>query len=177
MPRLCVFCGSSSGIRPIYADTAQRLGTLLATRGIGLVYGGSRLGLMGMITNACLEAGGEVTGIIPKFMVDREVAHHGVTHLRIVDSMHERKAMMAELADAFVALPGGFGTWDEFCEIVTWAQIKLHSKPFAMLNIDGYYDHFLAQADHAVAEGFVRATHRELVQSAVTPEELLGLLF
>ena len=177
MPRLCVFCGSLVGNRPEYAQAARELGAALAAREIGLVYGGSRIGLMGILADACLEAGGEVVGVLPEFMVQRELEHTGLTTLHLVRTMHERKAMMADLADAFVALPGGFGTWDEFCEIVTWAQIGLHTKPMALLNVAGYYDSLLSLAAHAAEEGFVRAQHRNLIRVATDTADLLKQLF
>lgn len=177
MPRLCVFCGSSVGNRPEFAQAARELGAALAAREIGLVYGGSRIGLMGILADACLEAGGEVVGVLPEFMVKRELEHTGLTTLHLVHTMHERKAMMADLADAFVALPGGFGTWDEFCEIVTWAQIGMHTKPMALLNVAGYYDSLLSLAAHAAEEGFVRAQHRNLIRVATDTADLLKQLF
>jgi hypothetical protein len=173
MRRVCVFCGSSQGARACYADAARALGTVLARRQIGLVYGGGRVGLMGVLADTVLAAGGEVVGVIPEAMVPKELAHEGLTGLHIVGSMHERKACMAELADAFVALPGGYGTFEEFCEIVTWAQLGLHRKPCGLLNVDGYYDRLLALFDHAVAEQFVRPAHRSLVLEERDPERLL----
>ena len=173
MRRVCVFCGSSQGARACYADAARALGTVLARRQIGLVYGGGRVGLMGVLADTVLAAGGEVVGVIPEAMVPKELAHEGLTVLHIVGSMHERKACMAELADAFVALPGGYGTFEEFCEIVTWAQLGLHRKPCGLLNVDGYYDRLLALFDHAVAEQFVRPAHRSLVLEERDPERLL----
>ncbi len=173
MRRVCVFCGSSHGARACYADAARALGTVLARRQIGLVYGGGCVGLMGVLADTVLAAGGEVVGVIPESMVPKELAHEGLTALHIVGSMHERKALMAELADAFVALPGGYGTFEEFCEILTWAQLGLHRKPCGLLNVDGYYDRLLALFDHAVAEQFVRPTHRSLVLEERDPERLL----
>jgi len=173
MRRVCVFCGSSQGARACYADAARALGTVLARGQIGLVYGGGRVGLMGVLADTVLAAGGEVVGVIPEAMVPKELAHEGLTVLHIVGSMHERKACMAELADAFVALPGGYGTFEEFCEIVTWAQLGLHRKPCGLLNVDGYYDRLLALFDHAVAEQFVRPAHRSLVLEERDPERLL----
>jgi uncharacterized protein (TIGR00730 family) len=161
--RICVFCGSSTGCRPIYADAARVLGQLLAQRGIGLVYGGGRLGLMGVLADAVLASGGEVIGVIPQAMVQQERGHTGLTELRVVSSMHERKATMSELAAAFVALPGGFGTLDEFCEVLTWTQLGLHRKPCGILNICGYFDALLKLFDHAVEERFLRPEHRQLV--------------
>jgi uncharacterized protein (TIGR00730 family) len=173
---LCVYCGSNSGSRPAYAMAARELGGLLARRGIRLVYGGGRVGLMGTIADAALAAGGEVIGIIPKSLADKEVAHLGLKDLRVVPSMHKRKALMAELADAFVALPGGFGTLEEFAEILTWAQLGLHRKPHGLLNIEGFYDPLLAFFDQAVAENFVRQAHRDLVIADTDPARLLDSL-
>lgn len=163
MKRVCVFCGSNAGIRAEYGIAAQGLATVLARRGLGLVYGGGNVGLMGMLADSMLQAGGEVIGVIPQSLVAKEVAHRGVTELRIVDTMHQRKALMNELSDAFVALPGGFGTLDELFEILTWSQLGIHGKPCGLLNVAGYYGHLLAMIDHAVAEGLLRPAHRELV--------------
>jgi uncharacterized protein (TIGR00730 family) len=174
--RICVFCGSSRGSRPSYVEVAQRLGTALARRGTGLVYGGGRVGLMGALADAALAEGGEVIGIIPEALLAWEVAHAGLTDLQVVASMHERKARMADLADAFVALPGGYGTLEEFCEVLTWSQLGLHAKPCGLVNVEGYYDPLLALLDHAVAERFVRPEHRALVLEAAEPELLLDLL-
>jgi len=176
LTRVCVFCGSSDGARAGYAGAARAMGAALARRGIGLVYGGGRVGLMGILADAVLEGGGNVIGVIPQAMVSKELAHRGLTELRVVASLHERKAMMAELADAFVALPGGYGTFEEFCEIVTWAQLGLHVKPCALLNVEGYYDPLLALFDHALEERFVRPAHRDLVMEERQPERLLDLL-
>jgi uncharacterized protein (TIGR00730 family) len=170
---MCVFCGSSSGSRPAYAEAARALGEALARRGLGLVTGGGRVGLMGVITDAAMGAGGEVIGVIPEALAAKEVAHAGLTELRVVGSMHERKAIMAELSDGFVALPGGFGTLEEFFEVLTWAQLGLHPKPCALLNVAGYYDPLLSLLDHAVAEGFVKPIHRALVLVEAEPERLL----
>jgi len=176
LKRICVFCGSSSGTDEIYARTALEVGRLLAQRGIELVYGGGKVGLMGAVADGCLSAGGRVVGVIPQMLVDKEVAHGGLTELRVVQSMHERKAMMADLADAFVALPGGFGTWDELCEALTWSQLGLHRKACAVLNVNGYYDSLLAMADRATADGFVRPVHRELLLADTDPVRLLDRL-
>jgi len=173
---LCIFCGSSFGKRPSYAAAAKATGRLLAERGITLVYGGGNVGLMGVAADACLAAGGHVIGVIPRALADREVAHRGLTDLRIVGSMHERKALMADLSDAFIALPGGFGTFDELFEILTWAQIGLHRKPFGLLNVDGYFDPLLGLADHMLAEGFLREAHRSMIQSDTDPARLLDRL-
>ena len=174
--RICVYCGSNSGARPAYAEAARAFGTVLARREFGLVYGGGRVGLMGIVADAVLAAGGDVIGVIPEALATKEVAHLGLKDLRVVKSMHERKALMVELADAFVALPGGFGTLDEFCEVLTWAQLGLHRKPHGLLNLEGFYDSLLALFDHAVAEQFIRPIHREMVIAEKDPERLLDLL-
>jgi hypothetical protein len=176
MRRVCVFCGSSEGARAEYADAARRMGAALARRRIGLVYGGGRVGLMGAVANAVLGAGGEVVGVIPHGLVVREAAHEDVTELHVVDSMHERKSLMASLADAFVSLPGGMGTIEETCEMLTWAQLGIHRKPCAVLNVEGYFDPMLAFLDHAVAEAFLRPEHRALLVEARNPDRLLDLL-
>jgi uncharacterized protein (TIGR00730 family) len=163
MRRLCVFSGSSPGGHPDYAQAAEELGRALAAQGLGLVYGGADVGLMGTVANAALEAGGEVVGVIPQALVDREIAHTGLTDLHVVGSMHERKAKMAELADGFVALPGGMGTLEELFEVYTWTQLGLHSKPLGLLDVRGYYTQLAAFLDHAVAERFVTAEHREML--------------
>src|SRR5271154_1287843 len=150
--RICVFCGSSSGTGDTYLQSARRVGRLVCVRGIELVYGGGNVGLMGALADACLAGGGRVTGVIPQLLVDKEVAHQGLTQLHVVQTMHERKALMADLADAFVALPGGYGTWDELCEVLTWSQIGIQRKASALLNVNGYYDPLLAMADRAVSE-------------------------
>jgi uncharacterized protein (TIGR00730 family) len=162
LKRVCVFCGSSDGARSSYREAAAMLGRVLAARRIGVVYGGGNIGLMGALADAALGAGGDVIGVIPEHLVNKELAHRGVD-LRIVHSMHERKALMADLADAFIALPGGYGTLEEFCEVLTWSQLGLHAKPCGLLNVDGYYDSLLGLFDHAVAEGFVRPQSRDLV--------------
>jgi uncharacterized protein (TIGR00730 family) len=171
--RVCVFCGSNPGKRSDYLAAAERLGTLLAKRGLGLVYGGASVGLMGAVADAALAAGGKVVGVIPQVIVDREVAHTGLSDLRRVGSMHERKQQMADLSDAFIALPGGIGTFEEFCEIVTWGYLGMHRKPCGLLNVAGYYDRLLSVFDHAVDEGFMKPESRALVLSAPTAEELL----
>lgn len=176
MRRICVFCGSSMGTRPVYAEFARGLGALLAARGIGLVYGGSKVGLMGVIADAALAAGGEVIGVMPELLVRKEIGHSGLTELHLVKSMHERKAMMVDLADGFIALPGGFGTLDEFCEVLTWAQLGLHGKPCGILNTDGYFDGLLRMFDHAVEEQFLRPAHRMMVLADEDPEVLLDRL-
>lgn len=174
--RICVFCASSRGNQPIYVEAAKDLARLLAQRDLTLIYGGANVGLMGELADACLRHGGKVIGVMPRALVDKEIAHRGLTELHVVDSMHTRKAMMADLSDAFIAMPGGFGTWDEFCEVVTWSQLGLHRKPCAVLNVNGYYDPLLAMADRAVAEGFLRGVHRELVISESEPGVLLDRL-
>lgn len=176
MQRICVFCGSQAGGRPRYAAAATALGTLLAQRGIGLVYGGGKVGLMGVLADAALAGGGEVIGVIPERLMNRELGHGGVTDLRVVDSMHERKAMMSDLSDAFVALPGGYGTFEEFFEVVTWMQLGIHAKPCGLLNVGGFYDMLLALIDHAAAESFIRPTHRGLVLVDTEPAMLLQQL-
>lgn len=173
MKRVCVFCGSSAGTRPVYAEAARATGRLLAERGIGLVYGGGNVGLMGEVADAVLAAGGEVTGVIPRALMEREVGHRGLTTLHVVGTMHERKALMVDLSDGFVALPGGYGTLDELCEALTWSQLGIHARPCGVLNADGYFDALLALFDHAVREGFVRQTHRGLVLEATEPAALL----
>ena len=170
---ICVFCGSAKGISPDYTEQASMLGRILAENGYGLVYGGARVGLMGAVADAALAAGGNVTGVMPQTLVDREVAHTGLTTLHVVASMHERKALMAELSSAFVALPGGFGTLDEFCEVVTWAQLGLHGKPCILLNTRGYWNGFLRFLEDAATQGFISEANRPLVQVA---EEIPGLL-
>jgi uncharacterized protein (TIGR00730 family) len=174
MKRLCVFCGSSPGASPIYLEGARGVGQLLAARGIGLVYGGGRVGLMGAIADSALAAGGEVIGVIPHGLLVREVGHTDLRDLRVVGSMHERKALMADLADGFMALPGGIGTLEEFCEILTWAQLGVHGKPVGLLDLNGYYAPLLALLDHMVAQGFMRPTDRARVLVATTPEDLLA---
>jgi uncharacterized protein (TIGR00730 family) len=176
MDRICVFCGSSRGSRPAYSEAARRLGIELARGGIGLVYGGGRVGLMGVLADAALAAGGEVIGVIPEALLAWEVAHAGLTDLQVVASMHERKARMADLSAAFVALPGGYGTLEEFCEVLTWSQLGLHRKPCGLLNVERYYDPLLVLLDHAVAERFVRQEHRALVLEATETGLLLELL-
>jgi len=171
-----VFCGSSIGNAPAFRDAAAALGRSLAESGRSLVYGGGHVGLMGVLADAALAAGGHVVGVIPEALVAREVGHRGLPDLRVVASMHERKALMADLGDAFIALPGGFGTLDELFEAVTWAQLGLHDKPIGLLNVGGYFDSLLRFADRSVEDGFVRAEHRELLVEGGTPEELLGAL-
>lgn len=176
MKWICVFCGSSSGESPVYLEAATRLGTLLAREGLGLVYGGSKVGLMGRLADVMLEQGGPVVGVIPHALVNREVAHGGLTELRVVGSMHERKAVMAEIADAFITLPGGLGTLEEFFEVVTWGQLGLHRKPSGLLDIKGYYQPLIRFLDHAVTEGFLSVPHRRMILVEEDPEILLGRL-
>jgi hypothetical protein len=173
---ICVFCGSSVGARPEFAAAAAEVGQLLAERGIRLVYGAGNIGLMGVLADAALAAGGEVIGVIPQMLVDKELAHRGLADLRIVTSMHERKALMAELSDAFIALPGGLGTYEELCEVLTWAQLGLHHKPCGCLNVSSYFDPLNWLLDHGVAEGFIHPQHRKLLISAHDPAKLLALL-
>ena len=168
-----MFCGSNSGSRAAYTKAAEELGQLLARKKLALVYGGGRIGLMGSIADTVLKEGGEVIGVIPESLVRREVAHTGLSDLRVVQTMHERKAQMAELANAFIALPGGFGTLDEFCEILTWAQLGLHGKPCGLLNVEGYFDPLLALLDRAVEDRFLHPTHRAMLITADDPEILL----
>lgn len=176
MRRLCVFCGSSTGANPAYAEAAATMGTLLANRGIGLVYGGGNVGLMGVVADAALKAGGEVIGVIPQALFDREVAHAGCTELRVVDSMHTRKAMMADLADAFVAMPGGVGTFEEFFEAVTWTQLGLHQKPCGLLNVAGFYTPLARFIDQAVSDGFIKLVHRAIIVVDDDPARLIETL-
>jgi uncharacterized protein (TIGR00730 family) len=176
MRRLCVFCGSSAGLNPVYADSARGLGELLVARGLGLVYGAGHVGLMGILADAVLRAGGEVIGVIPQALVAKELAHLGLTRLEVVDTMHQRKARMADLSDAFVALPGGYGTLDELFEILTWAQLGIHKKPIGLLNVGGFFDPLLAWIRHAAAEGFIRQQHVALLNVSTDAEGLLDLL-
>lgn len=173
MNYFCVFCGSNLGNQPVYELAAEAMGQALVSRGLGLVYGGGRVGLMGTVADAVLAAGGQVIGVIPDFLATKEIAHQGLTKLHIVGSMHERKALMASLSDGFIALPGGYGTLEEFCEVLTWGQLGLHQKPLALLNIGGYYNPLLAFFDHALAEGFLNSTLRSLILEATTPGILL----
>lgn len=176
MKRICVFCGSNSGSNPIYAKTAETVGAFLAKNNIELVYGGGRVGLMGKIADTVLAGGGKVIGVIPESLAIKEVAHQSTTELHVVDSMHERKALMTEFADGFIALPGGFGTFEEFCEIVTWAQLGIHRKPCALLNVGGFYDNLIAMFDHSASQNFIRPEHRELVLIENDIEKLYELM-
>ncbi|MDQ6929763.1 MAG: TIGR00730 family Rossman fold protein [Candidatus Eremiobacteraeota bacterium] len=173
MQSVCVFCGSNVGRNSAYAQAAQALGTELARRGVAIVYGGGHVGLMGILADAALGAGGKVIGVIPQALADREVAHHGLTELHIVQSMHERKAMMANLCEAFVALPGGYGTLEEFFEVVTWSQLGIHDRPVGLLNVEGFYDPLIAMIDSAVKETFISQYNRGLVRNARTIDDLL----
>ena len=173
MKTICVFAGSSSGARAEYLAAARDLGRALAGRGLGLVYGGARVGLMGALADEMLSAGARVVGVMPEALVAKEVAHNGLTELRVVKSMHERKAMMSDLAGGFIALPGGFGTLDEFFEVLTWAQLGLHAKPCGLLNVHGYFDRLISFVEHAVAERFVRAEHGSMISVSATAPELL----
>ena len=176
MKSLCVFCGSSPGRSAAYVAAAQALGRLLANRGIRLVYGGGRVGLMGAVADAALRAGGRVVGVIPRALMDREVGHGGLSELHVVETMHERKAMMAELADGFLALPGGIGTMEEFFEVWTWSQLGIHRKPIGVLDVDGFFDPLVAFLDQLVREGFLRAEHRSTVLLDTSPELLVERL-
>lgn len=171
---ICVYCGSNVGSRPDYAATARVIGELLAGEGIRLVYGGGRVGLMGIVAEAAMAAGGEVIGIIPRALDRREIANAAISELHIVDSMHERKALMNELSDGFIALPGGFGTLEELCEMLTWGQLGIHAKPVGLLDVAGYYAPFLAMLDHAVREQFLHPDHRRWLLSEAEPAELLA---
>lgn len=176
MRRVCVFCGSSRGTRPAYAEAARVTGRLIAQRGLGLVYGGGEVGLMGILANAALEAGGEVIGIIPEALMRMEVGHPKLSALHVVATMHERKAMMAELSDGFIALPGGIGTLEELFEVWTWGQLGIHPKPLGFLDVAGYYDHLHAFLDHSVAEGFLKDRHRAMAAVESDPATLLDRL-
>jgi uncharacterized protein (TIGR00730 family) len=176
MRRVCVYAGSNPGTHPAYAEAARALATELAGRGIGLVYGGGKVGLMGVIADTALAAGGEAIGVMPQALIDREIGHAGLTELKVVGSMHERKALMAELADAFVALPGGIGTLEELIEVYTWSQLGIHDKACGVLNVRGYYDGLATFLDHAVSEGFLRPQHRAVLSVAEDPATLLDAL-
>jgi uncharacterized protein (TIGR00730 family) len=176
MKSVCVFCGSNPGLAPAYAEAARALGRELVRRTLRLVYGGGNVGLMGVVADTVLGEGGEVVGVIPRALVAKELAHPGLTQLQVVGSMHERKARMAQLSDAFVALPGGFGTLEEFCEVLTWAQLGLHGKACGLLNVNGYYDPLLEFFGQALREEFLSAEHRGLVLVGRTPEAVLDLL-
>lgn len=174
LERICVFCGSQMGKREEYAEAAIKLAKTLVERNIGLVYGGACIGLMGTIADAVLHAGGEVTGVIPESLLTKEVAHNGLTKLHVVKSMHERKALMADLSDAFIAMPGGFGTFEEFCEVVTWTQLGIHPKACGLLNVADYYSPLIQMFNSATEEGFIRPVHREIVLADPDPIVLLN---
>lgn len=176
MQSVCIYCGSSTGNRPEYRETAISTGKLLAERGITLVYGGGRVGLMGIVADAALQAGGKVIGVIPNALSSDEIAHSGLTELHVVRNMHERKAQMADLSDAFIALPGGLGTLDELFEIWTWRQLKMHQKPIGLVNVAGFFDPLLEYLNNAVVSGFVKAKHREILQVADHVEDLLSAM-
>lgn len=176
MKRACIFCGSSPGGRPAYTEATEDLGRLLVENDIGLVFGGASVGLMGRLADTVMSEGGEAVGVIPQSLVDREIAHLGLTDLHVVDTMHERKQLMADLSDAFVALPGGLGTLDELFEIYTWAQLGMHRKPIGILNVEGYFDGIADFLEHAVAERFVREDHREMLIVEDEPQPMLERL-
>ena len=173
LKKICIYCGSNPGRGDSYLAAARELGTAIAQRGIGLVYGGASVGVMGTVADAVLAAGGHVTGIIPESLVKKEMAHPGLSEMHVTRSMHERKRMMADLADAFVALPGGAGTMEEIFEVWTWAQLGHHQKPCAFYNVNGYYDHLIRFLDHAVEEQFMKAPHRDMLIVADQPDDLL----
>ncbi|MDQ3855471.1 MAG: TIGR00730 family Rossman fold protein [Chloroflexota bacterium] len=173
---ICVFCGSASGRAPTYAAAARELGELLAKRGIGLVYGGGNVGLMGELADAVLDAGGRAIGVIPQQLVDREIAHGGLTELHVVENLHQRKALMAELADAFLTLPGGVGTMEELFEVWSWGRLGLHSKPCGLLNVDGYFDSLRTLTDQMVTEGFLEPEYRKMLLIEEQPSVLLDRL-
>ena len=176
MPRVCVFCGSSTGVRSDYAEAAQALAREIARRGFGLVYGGGNVGLMGVVADAMLAAGGEVVGVIPHTLMAREIGHTGVSTLHVVDSMHERKALMADLSDVFIALPGGIGTFEEWFEAVTWTQLGLHRKPCGLLNTRGFYDDLIRFMEHTWTEGFIKPETRAVVRYDADPAALVDAL-
>jgi uncharacterized protein (TIGR00730 family) len=176
MRRICVFCGSSSGLRPAYTKAAEELGRYLSASKIGLVFGGGKVGLMGAMADAALAAGGEVIGIIPEHLMAREIGHRGLTKMHVVGSMHERKTMMSDLSDAFIAMPGGFGTFEEFCEVLTWSQLGLHQKPCGLLNVEDYYSPLLQMFDRAVEERFIKADNRQIVLSHAHVPQLVEMM-
>ncbi len=173
---VCVFCGSQPGARPEYIEVARAFGAACARHGVSLVYGGGHVGMMGAVADACLVAGGKVIGVIPEHLMRPEVAHQGLSELLVVDSMHTRKRLMAERADAFVVLPGGYGTFEEMFEMITWLQLRLHAKPVGLINVAGYFDHLLAFVRHSAAEGFVRPEHADLLLVETAPEPLFERL-
>ncbi|MBA2363008.1 MAG: TIGR00730 family Rossman fold protein [Chloroflexia bacterium] len=176
MRSVCIFCGSSDGIRPAYQAAARQMAEVIVRRGLRLVYGGGRVGLMGTLADAALAAGGKVIGVIPEALVSKELAHTGLSDLRIVGSMHERKALMADLSDGFITMPGGFGTLEEFLEVLSWAQLSIHTKPCGLLDIENYYGPLIELFDRAVAEGFVLPGHRALVLTEPDPDLLLDMM-
>lgn len=176
MKRVAVFCGSAVGVNPAHAEAARAFARELSRRGLGLVYGGGSVGIMGVLADAALALGVEVDGVIPRHLEERELGHAGCTRLHVVGSMHERKALMADLSDGFVALPGGIGTLEELFEVYTWGQLGLHDKPVALLDIDGYYAHLVAFLDHSVAEGFLRREHRSFLLSGTEPGAVLDAM-
>lgn len=176
MKYICLFCGSQTGNNEIYAQATAELARAIVARGMGVVYGGGSIGLMGVLADATLAAGGCIIGVIPQALAEREIAHDGLTDLRIVTSMHERKALMSDLSDAFIALPGGYGTLDELCEAITWSQLGIHDKPIGILNVNGYFDNLFALLDHAVVNGFVSRENRNLVRDAHDMQSLFAAL-
>ena len=176
MKYICVFCGSQTGSNGIYAQTAVELARSIVAKGMGVVYGGGSIGLMGVLADAVLAQSGRIIGVIPRALADREFAHGGLTQLHLVSSMHERKAMMADLSTAFIALPGGYGTLDELCEAITWFQLGIHDKPVGLLNVDGYFDALLQMLDHAVAEGFISQENRRILNAAPTMQSLFAAM-
>lgn len=173
MKRLCVYCGSNKGNKPVYAEAAKQLAAALLEHRIEVVYGGSSSGIMGVLADSMIEGGGKVTGVIPRALVDKEIAHRGLTDLHIVETMHERKAMMEQLSDGFIAMPGGYGTLEEIVEVLTWGQLKFHAKPCGLLNVNGYFDDLLRYLDRATASGFLRPQHRAMLLVADKPSGLL----
>jgi uncharacterized protein (TIGR00730 family) len=174
--RICVFCGSNPGLRPDYAAAAQALARVLVERGIGLVYGGGHVGLMGIVADTVMAEGGEAIGVIPEALLRREVGHHGLTELHVVRTMHERKQLMADLSDGFIAMPGGYGTYEEFCEVITWSQLGIHPKACGLLNVLGFYDPLLAMFDHGVKEGFIHPHHRDMVLTDTDASRLIDAM-
>jgi uncharacterized protein (TIGR00730 family) len=174
--RVCVYAGSAPGASPAYADVSRRIVGEVVRRGAGVVYGGGSLGLMGVLADAAVDAGGEVIGVIPRFLDEREIGHHGVTDLRVVETMHERKMLMADLSDAFIALPGGIGTLEELIETLSWSQLGLHRKPMGLLDVRGYWDPLVRLLDHATQQSFIRDDHRSLLLSAEDPDALLDAM-
>jgi hypothetical protein len=174
LQRICVYCGSNSGARPVYTEAAEELAQVLVDEQLELVYGGANKGIMGVLANAVLQRGGKVYGVIPEMLHDKEIAHQGLTELHVVATMHARKSMMAALADGFIAMPGGFGTLEEIIEIITWGQLQFHEKPCGLLNVDGYFDHLLRYLDHASQEGFLRRENRDMLLCDDNPAGLIG---